>query len=185
MRVIAPALCALAIFAGCGQQTTTPAAEAEAFDLPADVVANGVRHNLTQDGVRRAIITSDTSYHYESTRHVDMVGVQVVFYDDIGQEAGTLTAKRGEYDLGNNIFTAKESVVLVTEGPQGERRLSTDELGYDLGVDRLWSDRPFTLVEAGRTSTGTSFRSDAKFETWSVTGGQTTGTVDGAEGLSF
>jgi LPS export ABC transporter protein LptC len=175
----------LALLAACNQQSTTPSTSAEAFDLPADVITNGVRHNMTQDGIRRAVITSDTSYHYEATRQVDMVGVEVTFYDEAGEEAGTLTARRGDYDLANNIFTAKEEVVLVSQGPRGERRLRTDELGYDLRADRLWSDRAFTLEEGGRTNRGTSFRSDAKLETWVVTGAQASGTVEGDGELSF
>lgn len=184
-RLLLSAALAAAVTA-CDQQSTSPTNSAAAFDLPADQVINGVEHKLTQDGIRRAVLHSDTAYAYEDARQLDLVGVHVVFYDDAGVEAGTLTSKRGDYDLSSALFIARDSVVLITEGPQGERRLLSDELNFDVRSDALWSDKPFTLEENGRLSRGTTFRSDSKFETWTVTGGQATGRVDGAEGgLSF
>jgi LPS export ABC transporter protein LptC len=144
-----------------------------------------VRHNLTQDGIRRAVLNSDTAYAYEDTRELDLVGVDVTFYDEAGRVAGTLTSETGEYNLAEGLFVARDSVVLVTDGPDGERRLTSPELFFDVRTDRIWSDRPFTLVENGRTSRGQTFRSDSRFETWQVTGIQTTGTVDADEGLTF
>ena len=186
MRIVlaAPVLLGLTL-AACGDQSTSPAADAEAFDLPADQVMRGITHNLSQDGIRRAVINSDTAFSYEDTRKFDLIGLDVVFFNDVGGEAGHLTATRGEYDLANSLFVARDSVVLISPGPTGERRLLTDELYYDVKTDRIWSDVAFTLVEDGQTSRGTSFRSDSRFETWTVTGLQTTGTVEGEGGLSF
>lgn len=173
------------VLAGCNQQSTTPAAEQAAFDLPADQVAYAVRHNLTQDGIRRAVLNSDTAYAFEDTREFDLIGVAVTFYDEAGRVAGTLTSRTGEYNLAEGLFVARDSVVLVSQGPQGERVLASPELFFDVRSDRLWSDLPFTLEENGRTSRGQTFRSDSRFETWEVTGIQTTGTVDDDEGLTF
>ena len=172
-----------ASLAACTQQSTTPAADETAFILPADNVMHGVTHRLTQDGIRRATLSSDSAYTYEHERRFDLMGVRVTFYNDTGALAGTVTSRSGEYDQESGVFVARDSVVLVSETPEGgERRLTTDELYYDVRSDELWSDHAFVLVENGRTSRGTSFRSDSKLETWSVTGAQTSGTVDDAEG---
>lgn len=187
MRLSAIGLSVLAVvlLAACGQQSTSPAAEEQFFNVRADQILRGVRHNLTQDGIRRAVLNSDSAFANEDSRQLDLVGVRVVFYDNAGESAGTLTSREGQYDQSTSTFVARSDVVLLTDGPKGERRLTTQELYYDVRTDQLWSDVAFSLEEDGRVTTGTNFRSDANFETWSVNGAQTSGTVSEDSGLTF
>jgi LPS export ABC transporter protein LptC len=167
-----------ALITGCGQDSTMPSAGADEFDLASDQVGFGTRHIMTREGVRTAIITSDTTYVYDDARRVDLVGVQVSFYTESGVEAGEVTSRNGDYDMSSGIFVARQDVVLLTEGPEGMRRLETEELHYDVNGDVIWSDTPFTLHEAGRVTRGSTFRSDSRFETWEVTGARTEGSVN-------
>jgi LPS export ABC transporter protein LptC len=173
------------LLAGCGREATTPSAEVETFELPADQVGIGVRQVLTQDGVRSAVLVSDTAYVYEADRNLDLRGVLLTFFGEAGQEAGELTSDAGNYNMDSGHFVARGNVVLITEGPEGERRLETEQLIYDVQTDSLSTNTPFTLHEAGRVSRGESFRSDAQFRTWEVTGAQTETPVDGSGDLSF
>jgi len=172
------------LLVGCGQESTSPFAAAEAFDLPADQVAYEVRHVLTSAGVKTALLNGDTAYVYEDARRLDVVGVELLFYNEQGAQIGTLTARFGEYLPSVGSFTARDSVVLVSDGPNGERRLETSSLYYDIRGDVLRSDTTFVFHEGGRTSRGSSFRSDSKFLTWEVVRAQTEGAV-GEGGLSF
>lgn len=162
--------------AACGG-SATPAAVEDASHLPADQVIYDVRHNMTKDGVRTGELVGDSAYLYESSRRMDIQGVELRFFSDNGTESGLLTARTGEYQIRSGSFVARGDVVLVQEGPQGKRRLETEELHYDVQNDRLWSEEPFVLKEDGGTTRGTSFRSDAEFRNWSVTGARTEGGI--------
>lgn len=171
--------------AACGSQSTTPGAVADAAQLPADQVVFELRHNMTKDGVRTGVLNSDTAFLYESNRRMDLRGVSLRFFSDTGVESGVLTSDAGQYDVGTGSFVARGDVVLITQGPDGERRLETEELHYDVEQDRLWSDVPFVLREGGSTTRGSSFESDAEFRNWSVTAPQTEGGMRGGSDLSF
>lgn len=170
-------------FAACGSAPGTPSAPTEAFDLPADAVFFGFRDYLEQDGVVAGIVTADTAFAHEGESRFDLFGVTIVFNDERGARAGTLTSRTGEFT--RDIFTARGNALLVTEGPQGPRELRTEELHFDLREDRIWTDVEFTHSESGRTSQGTSFRTDFRFESWVVTGLQSTGTVPAETASEF
>ena len=179
-------LALLVLAAGCGAESTTPAAVADASQLPADQVIFGLRHNMTKDGIRTGILHSDTAFLFEAGRKLDLRTVNLLFYSEIGRETGNLNSKTGEYEIATGNFVARGGVVLVTQGPNGSRRLETDELHYDVRGDRLWSDKAFTLRENGRTTTGNSFRTDARFRNWEVSGARTEGGLPaGNQGISF
>lgn len=171
----------LVTLVGCDRDSTTPSVITDAASLPADNVILGVEHTMTKDGVRTGLLNSDTAYLYETSREMDLRGVALQFYADNGAPSGTLTSTSGEYDIATGSFVARGDVLLVTHGPEGERRVETEELHYDVSGDRLWSDVPFVMREGGRTTRGTSFRSDAEFRNWSVTGAETSGGLPGGD----
>lgn len=174
---------AMFALAACGQQSTTPTISDEAFDLGADQVGFFVTMQITEKGIRTAELTADTVYTFEETQRMDMRGVKVVFFREDGSEGGTLTSHTADYGANDNSFIARENVVLITPTPNGERRLETEELNFDLAGDRLWTDSPFVVHEDGRVTRGTRFTTDSKFRTWDVSGLQTEGDVEG--GLRF
>lgn len=155
----------------CADEATVPAASEEA-ELPADQTVTGLRHFMTSQGVRKALLLADSAYVREGGRRFDLVAVDVEFYDPAGRAAGDLTSETGEYVISGGSFVARGDVVLITEGPEGPRRLETDELHYDPNNDELWSDVPFVFREAGRETRGISFRSDADFRNFTVEGAQ-------------
>jgi LPS export ABC transporter protein LptC len=176
----------LAVLAGCGRESTTPGAIADAADLPADNVIHGLTHRVTRDGVRTALLQGDTAYLYESDRRFDIEGVNLTFFHESGQESGTLTSSTGEYRMGTGAFIARGNVVLITRGEQGTRRVETEELHYDVQGDQIWSDVDFVMREGGRTTRGTSFRSDTRFESWTIDEARTEGGVAAPDrGVSF
>ena len=171
---------------GCGSQATTPSAATDVTQMPADQVIYTLNHVMTKDGIRTAVLNGDTAYLFEDGRRFDLMGVRLQFYTENGSESGVLTSTTGEYNLANGLFIARGDVVLITQTPEGSRRLETEELHYDVTGDRLWSEMDFVLVENGRTTRGSSFRSDANFRTWEVTGARTEGgIVQGGGGISF
>jgi len=175
----------LLLLSACGQESTTPSADAEAFNLPGNNVLFGLEQKILQDGVVTSVLVSDTAYEHQDARRFELIGVNVTFFTEQGVEAGRLTSQTGEYDLAIGVFVARDNVVLITSSAQGGRHLETEELHYNLRADELWTDKPFTLLQNGRTTTGTSFRTDARFTTWEVTGAEGQSTVSGDGGIRF
>jgi LPS export ABC transporter protein LptC len=180
-------LCVTAVLvSACGNQSTTPAAVAGAADLVADNVFYGVTHRMTNNGIRTGELRGDTAYLFEADRRMDLHGVNLTFFDEAGRQTGTLTSQTGEYRMDTGSFIARGNVVLVTQEPEGTRRVETEELHYDVGGDQLWSDVDFVMTRGAQVTRGSSFRSDARFETWSVTNARTEGGApQGSGGVSF
>lgn len=185
-RLILPVCIAVAAAAGCEQRSTTPPATADVTRLPADQVIYGTEHVMTRNGVRTALLEGDSAYLQDNNNRFEIHGVHLKFFAENGRETGDLTSHEGEYEVGEGLFVAKGDVVLVTQGPSGPRRLETEELHYRVQGDELWSDEPFVMHEGGRTTRGTSFRSDAKFQSFSITEAKTEGGLPEPEGgVSF
>lgn len=175
----------LSAASGCRDGTTTPPV-AEEQALPADQVVYDLQHTMTTDGVRKAVLDGDTAYLYQSGRSMDLIGVELTFYSETGHETGRLTSATGSYDSRSGQMVARGNVVLVTRDTEGERRLETEELHYDLNGDRMWSEKPVVLHDGPTTVYGTSFRADARFQNRVIEGARTTGGVrPESRGISF
>jgi LPS export ABC transporter protein LptC len=180
MRRYFALLAASLLVTACAQESSTPTADDSAFELQADNVAFYVQHNLTAEGVRRSRVKADTTYFFEADRRQEFRRVEVEFFQDDGQVAGTLTSDTAENDASSGLFVARGNVVLLSTSPGGgERRLETEELFFDVPNDRIWSDRPSTIVEGGQTTRVTWFKSDSQFSTWEAGGTQTQGSAEG------
>ena len=178
MRSVVFTICLLS--AACSQEGGTPTADDSAFELPADQVMYQARQTLTADGVRRSQIQADTTFSFEQGRRFEFRRSIVDFFQESGQTAGNLTSATAEYNVPEALFVARGNVVLISQGPNGERRLETEELHYDIRNDRIWSDVPSRLIENGQT---TNVTSDSQFRTWEASGVQTQGTAEG--GIRF
>jgi LPS export ABC transporter protein LptC len=174
-RILALSICV--VFAACADDSTTPSVGDEEFALPADGLAEGVEHRITKAGVVTGILNADTAYIHENGRRYDLFGVRVTFNTEQGVPNGTLTSETADYNTAEGIFIARRNVVLLIPGPEGERRLETEELHYEITRDQIYTLNDFVLHEAGRVTRGTSFRTDSKFRLWEVTGVETSGTV--------
>jgi LPS export ABC transporter protein LptC len=163
---------ALVVLPACARETTTPSAVADQSELPADQIVYGLRHNMTSEGIRKAVLLSDTAYVREDGRRFDLVDVDLDFFDENGKPSGDLTSKTGEYQINTGSFVARGNVVLITQGPKGPRRLESEELHYDPSNNQIWSNKPFVLHEGGQVSRGASFRSDTEFKNFTIQGAQ-------------
>ena len=181
-----PILLAACLLAGCQQSSTTPSATANTDSLPAQQMLYGLHHVVTKDGIRSSVLDADTAYMHEGAETLFLSGVRLSFFAADGTESGTLTSRKGEYDPTGGLFVAREDVVLVTRGANGERRIETDELSYQVKSDELWSNQPFVMTENGRTTRGASFKSNGRFSNFSIESANTSGGLPTEEtGISF
>lgn len=180
MKPARVALLCLAL-AACGGESTTPGEGADVEELPADQIAYGLEHIMTKQGVREATLRADTAYFRESDADAELVGVQLDFFDENGARSGHLTSRTGSYDRRQGSMTARGNVVLVINRDGGERQIETEELHYNLGGDRIWSDKPTVSREGGTVYRGSSFTSDAKFQNVQVKNATTSGGIPTGE----
>lgn len=167
----------------CERGPSTPSVDRA--DLPHDDVIFGLHHVVTKNGVRSAVLRSDTAYLEENGQRFDLTGVNLQFYTETGAESGTLTSRTGEYDVKTGSFVARKDVVLITRGPQGERRIETEELVFDVATDQVRSDKPFVMTQDGTVTRGDSFTSDVHGNTWTAQGLKSEGVRAGGADLSF
>jgi LPS export ABC transporter protein LptC len=127
----------------------------------ADQIMYGAHFNLTDKGLSRAELLSDTAYFFEDNTRIELRKVEATFYTTTGARDAYLTSKRGTYRSRAGSMVARDSVVVVTE--EG-RKLTTPELKYDQAVNEISSDSAFVLTEPGRRLAGIGFRSDPNMQ---------------------
>jgi LPS export ABC transporter protein LptC len=179
---------ALVVAGACRDGATTPSAAAAEQELAADQIMYDVRHNMTNAGIRRAVLHGDTAFLRDGGAKIDIVGVRMHFFDENGRESGDLTSRTGTYQLRAGNMVAEGGAVLRTFGAQGEQRsIETEQLHFDVNGDRLWSDVPVVMREGTQIVRGTSFTSDGRFQNVRVTRAQTQGTPSESRpgGISF
>jgi len=123
----------------------------------ADQVMYGARFNLTDEGVSRAHLVSDTAYFFDDNTRIELEKVNIVFYTVTGQKDAVLTSRRGTYNNRTNNMIARQNVVVVSEDG---RRLTSEELKYNQQTNQISSDSAFVMTEPDRRLEGIGFRSD-------------------------
>ncbi len=124
----------------------------------ADQILFSVTVHLTDGGIRRADLKSDTALMYDQSTRTELRGVSAVFFTPTGVQDATLTSREGTYNMRLGTMSARGDVVVnSTSG----RRLTTPELKYDPGRNEVSSDSAFRLtMPDGRVLSGIGFLSD-------------------------
>ncbi len=127
------------------------------IDPAADQVVFGSRTLVTDGGLRRAEVHSDTALFYDDNTRMDMRIVNVVFYNSSGGKEAVLTSRTGRYLTRDFILEARGDVVITTVDG---RKLTSQQVKYDQRVNQVSSDSAFVLTEGGREASGIGFVSD-------------------------
>ena len=161
MRVALAGICIMAVVTACDDRTAPPVVSRSALADSADQVMFGARFNLTDKGLSRAELLSDTAYFFEDNTRIELRKVEVTFYTLTGARDAYLTSRRGTYNSRFGSMLATGNVVVITE--EG-RRLATPLLKYDQQQNEISSDSAFVLTEPGRRLEGVGFRSDPNMQ---------------------
>ncbi len=164
LRALPPRLCraaiAVAVVAAAACQKTQPPKTGETargIDPLADQVVFGSRTLVTDGGLRRAEVFSDTALFYDDNTRMDMRIVRAIFYNSSGTKDAVLTSRNGRYLTRDNVLEATGSVVVTSVDG---RRLVTEQIKFDSRVNQISSDSAFVLTEEGREASGIGFISD-------------------------
>jgi LPS export ABC transporter protein LptC len=115
------------------------------------------RFNLTDQGLQRAHLESDTAYFFDDNTRIELEKVHTTFFTAAGAKNAVLTSERGTFNSRTNNMIARKNVVVVTEDG---RRLTTPELIYNQQQNEISSDSSFVETEPNRRLAGVGFRSD-------------------------
>jgi LPS export ABC transporter protein LptC len=145
--------------AACSSEKGPPITRArQTIADSADQVLFGQRITITDRGLNRAEIHSDTAYFFDENTRTEMRIVDGVFFDSQGLRDAVLTSRSGQYNERLNMLEARGDVVITTiDG----RRLQTPYVRYDQRLNQVSSDSIFTMTEQdGRVLHGIGFTSD-------------------------
>jgi len=155
---LALAALATATLSACGNSGIEPRAGQDYPELPADYVLGDITHYMTQDGIRRGVLRSDSAYFFADSARANLKTVHLVLYNESGQEVADLTSRSGQLDQRTNAMTARGNVVLVAR--DGGQRVETEELHYDPTGHRIWSDVASTIYQNGSRTQTNGFSAD-------------------------
>ena len=149
---------ASALALGCAREDEPPVA-LEVLQEGIDMSLLNMDTNLTREGVRRARLRADTA-DFLSEQEIRMRPVELVFYDEFGNELSVITGDQGIFNEATEDMETWGSVVALDR--RGDQRLETTRLRYVSEQDRLFGDEPFTLYkDNGRTVLrGSAFETD-------------------------
>ena len=171
-------VCGLVVLAvaACSEKKQPPVAAHSPLADSADQVMYGMRFVLTDKGLNRALLQSDTAYFFEENTRIELEKVHTTFFTATGARNALLTSERGRYNSRTNNMVARTNVVVTTEDG---RRLTTPELNYNQQINQISSDSAFVLTEPGRHVEGVGFRSDPNMQNVRIlkTKSGSTGTV--------
>jgi LPS export ABC transporter protein LptC len=143
--------------AACREAEQPPVTAVQSAADSADQVMIGVRTLLTDRGVQQGELFADTAYVYDDGSRYELRKVRTTFNTPTGAPNGTLTARRGRYDIRQHVVEGFGDVVVVTT--DGKRLLSP-HLRFDQTRNLVRSDSTFTLIDGGRRHEGLGFESD-------------------------
>ncbi|HUF26257.1 MAG TPA: LPS export ABC transporter periplasmic protein LptC [Gemmatimonadaceae bacterium] len=147
----------LAASSACDRQTMTAGTGPSHADT-ADQVIIGLWSNLSNEGIRQAVLESDTAFVFQDGTLFELREVDLTFYTDQGTESAVLTSREGTYNTRTNQMEARGDVVL--ESADG-RRLMSEQLRYDQARDEISSDSAFVSIEGDRRLEGIGFRANS------------------------
>ena len=156
MRIVLVLVLA-ALSAACSSKKEPPVAAHSPLADSADQVMYGLRYNLTNGGIARALLRSDTAYFFEDNTRIELEKINTTFFTVTGTKDAVLTSQRGTYNSRTSNMIARKDVVVVSEDG---RRLTTQELLYNQQKNEISSDSAFVMTEPNRRLEGIGFRSD-------------------------
>ena len=156
-RFVLLLLVSTATIAGCRADKKATVKKVATTADSADQVMYGLGMILTDRGVQRAEMKADTGYFFDDNTRAELRMVTTTFFNSQGAKDGTLTSKRGTYNMRANVMEARDNVVIL--GVDG-KRLSSPMVRFEQFRNMIVSDSPFVLVEGERRLEGVGFESD-------------------------
>jgi lipopolysaccharide export system protein LptC len=157
MRIVSAVGAMAFCLVACTTKKQPPVAGHSPLADSADQIMYNSRFVLSDQGIARAQMHSDTAYFFDDNTRMEFENPNVTFFTSTGAKDAVLTARHGTYNNRTSNMIARKNVVVVSEDG---RRLTTPELIYNQQKNEISSDSAFLLTEPNRQLSGIGFRSD-------------------------
>ncbi len=166
-RLLAIGILAVGSLTACSREISTPVADSELQAMEADYVAFGMVSFATTNGIREARIEADTAFIYEQTANAILKQMNIIFYDESGNERATVSGLSGDWNQETNRMVARGDVVLLIHSDSST--IESPEIYYDPGLEKIWSDSATVRsMKDGSVTSGSAFESDMSFENLTI-----------------
>lgn len=159
----------------CQDELQGPVASRDLREIEADYVALDLEQYITTEGIREAKVVADTGFVYQDSSKVHLRVVRLTVFNEQGREIAVVTSRSGVLDTETQRMVARGDVVLTVH--EGNRIVESQELNYDPGRERIWSDSASVYREGDTVLRGTSFESDLQFSNVRVQNARGSGEV--------
>jgi LPS export ABC transporter protein LptC len=160
MRVLLLASCIILIgvASACTDTQAPPVTNETLLPDSAEQMLFGIEVILTDAGVRRAVVASDTLLMYDQNTREELRKVTARFYTPAGEQQAVLTSAEASHSTRLGSMEARGTVVVVSSDG---KKLESPQLKYDPSRNEISSDSAFTLTEPGdRITKGIGFVSN-------------------------
>ncbi len=130
--------------------------------VQADEIAYGVEHRMTREGVHYSTLVADSLFLWRDSSHARVMGLTLIVFDERGRRRATINADTGRLSQVTEELTATGNAILTVIATGQEIR--TEELNFSQDEDRVWSDLPVVMREAGCVVEGDRFQADMAFD---------------------
>ena len=159
MRALLFASCVIltGVSAACADTQAPPVTNETLLPDSAEQMAFGITLILTDAGVRKAVVSSDTLLMYDDNTREELFKVTARFYTPAGEQQAVLTSREGSHSTRLGSMEARGDVLVVSSDG---KKLETPQLKYDPSRNEISSDSAFTLTEGERITKGIGFVSN-------------------------
>lgn len=163
----------VSVITACGDTQGPPVTNFRVLPDSAEQILFGVNLTLTDQGILRAIVQTDTLLMYDDNTREELRKVTARFFTTAGEQQAVLTSRQGSHSSRLGTMEARGNVIVVSnEGKQ----LESPHLKYDPSRNEISSDSAFTLTEGERVTKGVGFVSNPDMTNMRIlAGAQVTG----------
>lgn len=154
--------------AACTSGPGEQAAPRELAEASADEVTFEVSHVMSVDGVRTARLQADSMLAWRDSAHVVLGRLQLSIFDPQGRDRATITADSGRLFQRTDELEAMGNARLVV--PAEGLEVSSSELRFAPGADRVWSQAAVVMRRQGCQVEGDGFEADLSFDDVTIEG---------------
>ena len=157
MKWLILAVVAVVALTDCSKTSQPPVVGAAGLADSAEQIMFDVHMVMTDRGVKRGDLFSDTVYVFNDETRFVLRRVRSTFNTETGAPNGTMRGDRGRYDLRQQVLEGWGNVVVTsTDG----RRLESNYLKYSQAGNTVSTDSAYTLIRGNDVSRGIGFTSD-------------------------
>jgi LPS export ABC transporter protein LptC len=151
------------ILASCGEEVDTSMLEVY---LGPTSIAYDVDLVHSDSAIIRTHLKAKKQMEYEDGNLEFPEGIEITFFDSEGNVSTTMRADKGFYERAKNLYRGEGDVRV--DNLEKEQKLSSEELFWDPGSKKIYTDKFVTIQEKETLFNGTGMEADEGFNEYKL-----------------